>query len=152
MVKYVDKTPQPKPGKEPTPTPTRRPAPSPVRPKPTPKPTGRPAPTVRPAPSPVRPAPSPSTPKPTKPTEKTGRPAPGTKPGDGNGCTPKVVAEDRFCTGYTMNIYNLKTIDECMAAIKKKDPNAKFFMYRTERNHHCSACPSSYTGDAVKGT
>jgi len=39
-----------------------------------------------------------------------------------------------------------------MAFIQRTSPEAKYFFWREEGNHHCSACPSSFTGHPTNGS
>jgi len=64
----------------------------------------------------------------------------------------KRVANNRYCTGYKANNMNTRSLTACANHIRKAAPEAKYFFYRHEGNHHCAACPSSYTGHPTTGT
>ena len=40
----------------------------------------------------------------------------------------------------------MKTVEDCYNWVKKADPTARYFSFRSSDNHHCSPCGPSYRG------
>jgi hypothetical protein len=54
--------------------------------------------------------------------------------------------QNRYCTGYKMNIHSLRTVEACGKYQRSKNDEVRFFFFRHEGNFHCAACPHTYKG------
>lgn len=57
-----------------------------------------------------------------------------------------IIVRGRYCTGYRKSIFSKRSPNQCMNWVRKVDPWARFFFFRSEGNYHCSPCPTRYTG------
>jgi hypothetical protein len=53
----------------------------------------------------------------------------------------------RYCTGYKKTSHGFRNFNQCGDWVRKVDPEARFFFFRTQSNWHCSPCPLYYKGD-----
>jgi len=56
------------------------------------------------------------------------------------------VAFNRFCTGYKNNNHSFRKVEDCGRWVRQKDPEARYFFFRSQSNWHCASCPLRYTG------
>jgi hypothetical protein len=53
----------------------------------------------------------------------------------------------RYCSGYKKTSHGFRDFNKCGDWVRKVDPEARFFFFRTQSNWHCSPCPLYYKGD-----
>lgn len=61
------------------------------------------------------------------------------------------VAFNRHCNSYTKSTNAHKTVEACLAYIKKSEPAAKHFFFN-EEGFQCAACPATYAGTNARTT
>jgi hypothetical protein len=64
----------------------------------------------------------------------------------------RIVARNRYCTGYKKSNMKLRSVLACMAWVTSVEPWTRYFFFRMEGNYHCSPCPSHYLGHPTTGT
>jgi hypothetical protein len=53
----------------------------------------------------------------------------------------RIVARNRYCTGYRKSNMGTRSVIACMNWVQRIAPHARFFFFRSEGNYHCSPCP-----------
>jgi hypothetical protein len=59
---------------------------------------------------------------------------------------PVISAKGRYCSAHKNSKVNVPNLNDCLAHVRRTDPNALHFMYKGEGNRHCASCQSSYKG------
>jgi hypothetical protein len=57
----------------------------------------------------------------------------------------------RYCSSYKFNNYKMRTVHQCGQHVRRVAPDAKYFIFKSESNWHCAACPPWYDG-TTRGT
>jgi hypothetical protein len=58
----------------------------------------------------------------------------------------RIVAYNRYCTGYKKSAFNHRSVLNCMKWVQSVAAHVRFFFFREEGNYHCSPCPWTYKG------